>query len=583
LRSAQLGQNSSEMVGHLNFPRASMLAACVGIGATTFLLPSATEACGGTFPEEEQETTVNLDAINVLFRLTNNSVETHIQMAYDASTDASGFALVLPVPALPQFTVGSAPLFDRVLEDTAPRFDIDNEYEDCGTLGGGSMPSAGGDTAASGAEDTAGNTAGGPEVLLEETVGAFDVAVLSGGTVDELLNWLTTEGYATNPSATPILQQYLDEEFMFAAMKLSNSADAHEIHPLVLRYENPEACVPIRMTSISALEDLNLRAFFFNDDAQGSQRVVPTNYRHVTINPLKIDWFDLADSYKEAVRLAVDAPGADGNAFVTEFAGQPELGTYGIFDIRWDAAVFASMTDPVAAMSSTLETQGLAYCEPYGGGCTWGHPLIRGLLLQYLPVPDGIGEGDFYNCVSCYADEVDLGSWDPAAFAADFENRIVEPGAAARDLVEQNRYVTRLFTRISPEEMNEDPIFAVNPDLPGVTNNHSATRTQHCDGTSTVVLPDGRRVRVPSPGAWPDIAPDKMPWEQEIQRGTLTGALLTDVDRNAEIDALLKQWNDSVGPANPAPKGCSCRTKSEEPGAMLMLAALFAGRRRRRR
>jgi MYXO-CTERM domain-containing protein len=552
---------------------------------TAFLSPSSSEACGGTFPEQGEETVVNLDAINVLFRLDASSVEAHVQMAYEPNESATGFAVVLPVPALPQFSVGSAPLFERVVAKTAPYFDRDDEFDDCGggTFSTGSMSSQGGDTALSSGGETGGTGGGGPDVLLEETVGAFDVAVLSGGTVDELVNWLTTEGYTTNPAASSILQEYLDEGFMFAAMKLSNSADAHEIHPMVLRYQNPEACVPIRMTSISAQEDLNLRAFFFNDDSQGSRRVVPMNYRHATINPLKIDWFDVAESYTDAVRMAVDAEGANGRAFVTEFAGSINLNTSEIFDHRWDPAAFAGMTDPVASMSSALVTQGLAYCEPYGGGCSWGHPLIRGLLLQYLPVPAGVYEGDFYECVSCYADQVDLSAWDAGAFAADFEARIVEPGAAARDLVEQNRYVTRLFTRISPEEMNEDPIFEVNPDLSDVPNIHSATNTEHCDGSSTIELPDGRKVRVPSAGNWPDIAPQQMPWEQEIQRGTLSGALVTEVDRNAEIDALLKEWNDSVGPAGDGPKGCACGVDTRgAPSGLLALTALLGLLRRRR-
>jgi hypothetical protein len=50
-------------------------------------------------------------------------------------------------------------------------------------------------------------------------------------------------------------------------------------------------------------------------------RAAPTNYKHVLVNPLKIDWLNRATNYKEVITNAVDAFMADGRAFVTEFAG----------------------------------------------------------------------------------------------------------------------------------------------------------------------------------------------------------------------------------------------------------------------
>ena len=47
---------------------------------------------------------------------------------------------------------------------------------------------------------------------------------------------------------------------------------------------------------------MDIRAFFLGD-----ARVVPVNYRHVLLNPLKIDWFNNASNYKEVISMAVDA------------------------------------------------------------------------------------------------------------------------------------------------------------------------------------------------------------------------------------------------------------------------------------
>ena len=38
----------------------------------------------------------------------------------------------------------------------------------------------------------------------------------------------------------------------------------------------------------------------------------------------------------------------------------------------------------------------------------------------------------------------------------------------------------------------------------------TATRRQHCNGTATVTLPDGREVFLPDPNVWPDFQ-DEMP------------------------------------------------------------------------
>ena len=63
---------------------------------------------------------------------------------------------------------------------------------------------------------------------------------------------------------------------------------------------------------------MDIRVFVLADG-----RAAPTNYRHVLVNPLKIDWLNRATNYKEVITNAVDAFMADGRAFVTEFGRTP--------------------------------------------------------------------------------------------------------------------------------------------------------------------------------------------------------------------------------------------------------------------
>src|SRR6185503_3874675 len=123
-------------------------------------------------------------------------------------------------------------------------------------------------------------------------------------------------GYQSIDTAPAILQHYIDGGFVFAAVKLTAGAGLDEIHPLVFRYAGSEPCVPLELTAVAAVDDMNVRTFFF-----GEQRVVPENYRHVVLNPVQIDWLQSGANYETVVSRAVDAKGADGQAFVTEYAG----------------------------------------------------------------------------------------------------------------------------------------------------------------------------------------------------------------------------------------------------------------------
>ena len=44
------------------------------------------------------------------------------------------------------------------------------------------------------------------------------------------------------------------EGYLFAAFKLTNDAEVDEIHPVVLSFDNEEACIPLRLTRIAAAE-----------------------------------------------------------------------------------------------------------------------------------------------------------------------------------------------------------------------------------------------------------------------------------------------------------------------------------------
>ena len=90
----------------------------------------------------------------------------------------------------------------------------------------------------------------------------------------------------------------------------------------------------------------------------------------------------------------------------------------------------------------------------------------------------------FYNEVpwnddhSEYLDQLDF---DPVAFVAAIEEVIIAPIVDAQEMLDSNPYMTRIFTTISPDEMDRDPIFVNAPGLGDVSHLHVAEGTGICD------------------------------------------------------------------------------------------------------
>lgn len=521
--------------------------------ALVLFTPQEAEACGGTFCDAgPQQMPVDQTGENILFVMAGDYTEAHIQIQYDPTAEAEQFSWVVPLTDVPEFGVGSELLFDAVLNATVPRygFNTTNTCSDptddpTGDTADDGFGSSGGFDSDS---DTDGG-GGGVDILLEEVVGAFEITVLSGDSLEEINTWLADNDYQQDPNADPILQEYLDEGYIFAAFKLTNDAETSEIHPITLRFPNDEACIPIRLTRIAAVDDMDIRSFFLSDN-----RVVPSTYKHVLVNPLKLDWASLAANYKSVITQAVDADEAGGRAFVTEYAGPSNIvATGGLYSDSWSSEPFADLA-PIGVVD-VLENQSLMTCFEDGGGfgttstggfggdaCQYNHPLLRGLLQKWLPVPEGVDEVSFYGCLSCYQDDIDMDAWDSAGFAADFEARIVAPGARAAEILEAFPHLTRMYTTMSPGEMTEDPFFYQNPDLPEVDlTNQIATQAQGCGSDVVWTLPDGREVYSPD-SSFPDF-PDEMPWEEEVAEMMQAGAPNVLVSQTQTINAQLSMHN----------------------------------------
>jgi MYXO-CTERM domain-containing protein len=532
-------------------------AAAVGLGLVGIMVPRPVQACGGTFCDGgPAPMPVEQTGETILFVFDGAYVEAHIQIQYDPTTNAEQFAWVVPVTALPEFSVGSQRLFGNLLTATVPAYGLGNYNEPCGFDSGGFDDGCDG-TGGAGSDDggfklDAGGGPEEPEVVLATTVGAFEVFVLDGGTVDGVMQWLGDNGFQQDMAAAPILDEYLTEGHLFVAFRLAAQAEVGEIHPITLRYAGTEPCVPIRLTRIAAQDDMEIRALFLADSRMSS-----SNYRHVILNPLKLDWMGLGANYREVVTMAVDEPGADGHAFVTEYAGGSELvARDGLLGELWDAVPFMTAADPAAATLLLLEQELYGYDDR--GECAPMHPLVEALVARYLPTPPETPPAILCAEPATFAAAVDPLEWDGPAFAADLDERVILPGVHANELLDTWPYLTRLYTTLSPNEMTLDPMFHPTPELPeAATLTQVGTRNNFCDGGVSFSLPDGRLVALLDALDWPDIAPEQMPWVETIEYLPAMGAPVVEVDHRETIELLLAAWNEEHGPPQ-SPMSGSC-------------------------
>jgi uncharacterized protein DUF2330 len=558
-------------------------------------------ACGGTFCDSPPPNTppmpVDQTGENILFAYGDGFVEAHVQIQYTGV--AARFAWIVPVPAEPEIYVGSQLLFVNMLNGTVPTYRMTFQSSGCsgGSFGGGSRGGRSGGgfgCGAMSADEASGYEFGGttssgtggidPEpqedtdiVEAREAVGAFDVTVLHATTAPEVSQWLSDNGFLAEDTAEPILQDYIDRGHRFVAVKLLPGNGVDEIHPLVIRYPGTEPCIPIVLTRIAAKNDMGVRAFFLGD-----RRVVPTgDYRHVELNPLKLDWVNLADDYVSEVNRAIDeAP--DGHAFLTEYSGPSDaVGRAGVYSDAWDWRAFNYM-QPQYVMQE-LHLQGLADCKN-AVNCVMLHPLVIPLLRTYLPAPDGFEEAEFYSWLyqdpGAAAELVDASAWDGAAFSTDFATLIVEPGRRAWELLDRSPYLTRLYTTISPDEMTIDPTFAPAAEpMDEVTGLRSATTAQGC-GSASVQIPDGRVVALDG-AAFPSFS--DMPYLERVEEYDADGNLMGEIDNGTDIDAKLQMHNEGKldgievsGNDRSDDSGCACRATGAASTPSVGLFGLFA-------
>jgi hypothetical protein len=468
----------------------------VGVAGAAFLLrPTPVHACGCFAPPDPSVPIVQAGE-NILFGVENGVVTAHIQVQY--SGPAEEFGWLLPLPSLPEMTLGVDEVFAQLINTTQPKYVLDPEYRgDCpfdpSRFGGGGSPGA--DSSSEGDDGGPPADPGNP-LVLEDSVGPYDYAVLRADSKEPMLAWLGENGYFIPAGTDDVVDAYIRPGAFFLALRLQKGNDVGDLQPVVLKYQSDLPMIPIILTSVAADPDMGIQVWVLGD-----HRAIPRNYYHTTINDAQIDWINFGANYVDVVTAAADE--AEGHrTFVTEYAGASDV-MVDVLDPSWrfgDLAYLATLTDAVDYVSY-LNSNGYPISQqlpPFG--FQYSSQMLA-VLQRHLPMPEkleselGITPNDYYSNFQYYINyhrldnpgyytDLDL-TFDPVEMTAEIDERFVTPAKEAGELFRTHPYLTRMFTTLSPEEMTRDPAFSYNPDLADVGNEHRGRIIYYCDGSTT--------------------------------------------------------------------------------------------------
>jgi hypothetical protein len=436
------------------------------------------EACGCFTPPDPSVPVVQAGE-RIVFATQGGMVEAHIQIQY--AGDAKEFGWLLPLPSVPTLELGTDELFNSLVGTTQPKYRLVQQYDgNCGFNPGNFINgrAGGGPTAVPGASGDA--TGGMSPLVIQDSIGPFDYAVLRADSKDDMLAWLETNRYFVPAGTDQTVGAYIRPGAFFLALKLRSGRSAGDLQPVVLRYPSDLPMIPIVLTSVAAQPNMGVQVWML-----GAGRAIPRNYYHTVINDLAIDWATSGQNYNDVIIKAVgQAPGK--HSFVTEYAGTSDV----MKNVLTPAGRFGSTAELGASLDAVTFVE---YLASHGFSMTG---QLVAILSAAIPLPDaliasvpGLTPAQFYANIRYYRNNYATAftawpsaGYEPQALAMEIEQKVVKPTVAASDLFNRFPYLTRLYTTLSPEDMTLDPVFSYNHNrtLPDVANVHQATLTYYC-------------------------------------------------------------------------------------------------------
>jgi hypothetical protein len=216
---------------------------------TLFLAPCPTLADGCYIPKKKS---ADLEALKNLSSPDQHAIlidrgfqqELILRVVVRGATDE--FAWILPIPAIPAETPealdGGDKLFAYLYSVTAPEW---QEAQDIRGGRPGCSPGQASLSTGSGGED-------GVDLLGVDVVGDLVISTLAADTGSALEDWLANNGYEMPPSLGDMVQPYIDNKWVFLAMKVvPEPAEDLRLQVLRIRWPGEHPVFPLYLTSIN--------------------------------------------------------------------------------------------------------------------------------------------------------------------------------------------------------------------------------------------------------------------------------------------------------------------------------------------
>ncbi len=423
-----------------------VLKALVGVLTLSVMAVSQQSfACGGMFCDNIP---INQAGEQIIFRQEGGETTAMIKIDYVGS--AENFGWVLPVPQTPDISLGSDQTFTDLELITRPQFIMSVEGEDCD--GNGFFGGAGGvSDAASSGSSSASSSGAVQKVIVEKelSVGAFDAKVISSDDAEALAQWLEDNNFNLSSQGSELLAPYIEAQSKFVVLKLKSNASVGSIQPIILKYQSDIPVIPMTLTAVAAEDDMGVLVWLL-----GAGRGVPLDeFKHVIPNYSVLDWFNSPRgtylSYQNLITQAMNENGGQG--FATDFAGY-------IPNLSEQLTTSESWTDLIVSAESTTDANFIALA--------WDelNAVVQSVIMSALPTSNAF----------VYQDPLDLSVVFTAAQLSDaralvlsvIKEQVIEPIDNSMDLLDDNLYLTRLYTTLSADEMTSNPKFSFNTMMP---------------------------------------------------------------------------------------------------------------------
>jgi len=211
-------------------PRLFALVAATLLAGLLVAVPGAARACACGAAYVPNGHTVQAGDELAFLSWAEPGIE-RLEMALSLTADTADLAVLVPTPSAPTVSQGDNATFDRLATLTTPPPEADEH----------------GDGNGAGAPQAA------PSVLSRTVLDDVVATVIKGGTPKGVARWLARHGYAHKPQVTPVLAGYLQDGWVFTAVKLrADQPFDGQVDPLVLTFASQRLVYPMRLSLVAS-------------------------------------------------------------------------------------------------------------------------------------------------------------------------------------------------------------------------------------------------------------------------------------------------------------------------------------------